>query len=157
MNRILSILGRIIFWLAWPFWLVYFKAFPDRTRVFVVADNKILLVRTWLGADSWGLPGGGVNRGESLEQSAIRELKEETGLVEDIDKLEPLGSHQRGDHGLRYTAHYFILRLDEVQETKGQLSEVAETGWFEITEIKDISVNRDMLHGLSQYGGKLLV
>ena len=42
--------------------------------------NRVLLVRTtkWRGA--WGVPGGKVEWGETLEQATVRELREETGL-----------------------------------------------------------------------------
>jgi 8-oxo-dGTP diphosphatase len=54
------------------------------TGVAVVRDNKILVVRRaqddYLGG-YYELPGGGVNEGEGIEQSAIREVVEETGLV----------------------------------------------------------------------------
>ena len=47
--------------------------------VLVIKDGKILLN---LRSDTkiWGIPGGGMELGECLEETAYRELKEETGL-----------------------------------------------------------------------------
>jgi ADP-ribose pyrophosphatase YjhB (NUDIX family) len=44
------------------------------------ADGKILLVRTHKWRDRIGLPGGKVERGESLEAALTREIFEETAL-----------------------------------------------------------------------------
>jgi ADP-ribose pyrophosphatase YjhB (NUDIX family) len=49
----------------------------------VVEDGKILLCRLsgmTTASGHWTLPGGGLERGETTEQAAVRETLEETGL-----------------------------------------------------------------------------
>lgn len=47
--------------------------------VVVIKDNKILLnLRS--DTNTWGIPGGATELGETLEETATRELKEETNL-----------------------------------------------------------------------------
>ncbi len=61
-----------------------------RACVVVIEDSKILLVphfNTDVGPIQWHIPGGGVEFGETLQQAAIREFAEETGLQAECGDL----------------------------------------------------------------------
>jgi 8-oxo-dGTP diphosphatase len=55
------------------------------TAVFSKNRDKILLIKR-RDVPVWVLPGGGVEKGESLQQAAIRETLEETGFIVKIKK-----------------------------------------------------------------------
>lgn len=50
----------------------------------IIEGGKILLTRQW---DGYSLIGGGVEKGETIEEAIIREVKEETGLAMMPDKI----------------------------------------------------------------------
>jgi ADP-ribose pyrophosphatase YjhB (NUDIX family) len=64
---------------------------PPTTRVSVIivnSDKKILLVRHKKGnRQYWALPGGRLDYGETFQECAVRELKEETGLDIKVDRF----------------------------------------------------------------------
>lgn len=54
--------------------------------ILVFNENKELLLNLRSDTNDWGIPGGGKELNETLEECAIRELKEETNL--DTNNLE---------------------------------------------------------------------
>jgi ADP-ribose pyrophosphatase YjhB (NUDIX family) len=44
-------------------------------------DDRVLLIRHQGSPDCWGTPGGGHEPGETMEETAWREVREETGIV----------------------------------------------------------------------------
>jgi ADP-ribose pyrophosphatase YjhB (NUDIX family) len=77
------------------------------TNVVVMNNGKVLLTKR-SDIPVWCLPGGGVDAGESVAQTAVREVLEETGVQVKLTRL--VGVYSRptwgldGDHVLLFTA-----------------------------------------------------
>ncbi|MCM3720081.1 NUDIX hydrolase [Fictibacillus phosphorivorans] len=70
----------------------------------------------------WGLPGGLMELGESFEETAIREVKEETGL--DIDGLTQLHVYSGADQYLKVAngdEFYCVTAVYTAKEVKGTI------------------------------------
>lgn len=80
-----------------------------RTAVFD-RENRVLLIRHSYGP-GWFLPGGGVERGETIFGSAKREVREEAGIIAEEDPVLKgicLNDEQfPGDHVAILTLHKF--------------------------------------------------
>ena len=62
--------------------------FNIRVTGILIENNELLIVKQKLSdSRSWSLPGGRLERGETLEQGLKREFKEETGLDADVIRL----------------------------------------------------------------------
>ena len=109
-----------------------------------VVDDKrqILLVRHTYGRLNWALPGGVSEPGESVEQTASRELREETGLRARIERLTGIYYEQETDQ------HHFVFRcvVDDVSVPVPSSSEISDCGFFSIDvlprPISDFTIRR---------------
>lgn len=96
-------------------------------------DGRVLLIRRGkpplLGR--WVVPGGTVERGESLEEALVREMKEETDLsVRPVDLLTVFDRIER-DPGGEVTYHYVIVDYlcEYVSGTPHAGSDALEAAW----------------------------
>lgn len=104
--------------------------------IVIDGDGKVLLLRHTYGKRGWILPGGGVERRETIEQSLIRELDEEAG-IEVTGPLELLGIYSNeavypGDH----VAVYVVRAWRRIRPMASTL-EIAELGFFKIDALPD--------------------
>lgn len=62
----------------------------NATLMLIVDENKILLgmKKRGFGEGKWNGFGGKVNEGETIEEAAIREMKEEAGVIVDKNHME---------------------------------------------------------------------
>src|SRR3954465_23154 len=86
----------------------------------------------------WSLPKGHIEEGETAEQTAVREVREETGILGDI--IRPLGTIDywfvADRRRIHKTVHHFVMT-----ERGGELSdddvEVTEVAWVPIDELEE--------------------
>ena len=117
--------------------------------VAVIRDNRILLVKETAGRnkDCWGMPKGKVDPAENIEQAALRELKEETGLSGNLLKLTGLRSDIRHEQ----VALFFVFTAEVIGEEQPRIQdqeEISEIGWFTLEEAKQldlVSTNMSLL------------
>ena len=98
-----------------------------RIRATLVAEQhgQVLLVKE-LGANRYSLPGGGIEKGESVLEAAIRELKEETNL--EAVKAEYLFDHEgtTQQHKVVWAAVWGKIQV--------QRKEISEYNWWNTTD-----------------------
>jgi 8-oxo-dGTP diphosphatase len=72
---------------------VDFTEYDTRLAAYaVIVDDRGRILLTWYngkgrGEPGWTLPGGGVQYAETLEEAVVREVREETGYLVDLDRL----------------------------------------------------------------------
>ena len=94
--------------------------------------NRILLVKlTYQRNYSWGLPGGGLEYGESSEDAAIREVWEEMGLTIEIEKL----LFNKTFPPDKFAMYYLCRITNGVFEPS---DEVSEYGFFSLNNLPDV-------------------
>lgn len=106
--------------------------------VIITREGKILLGKrkNSYGAGSWGLPAGHLEHGETLIEGALRELKEETGVVA---SKEDLAFYTIVD-AVREDNHYVHVAFELRKQVEVQLMEPEKCeGWeyFDRDELPD--------------------
>lgn len=117
-------------------------------RGLIYNNGKFLLIKRssiGSGANQWELPGGKMDKGETLKQNLLREIKEETGLTPKIIKIgievqDEFGKLEKYKDDLVVT----VVSLLKSQKTKVKLSEEHnEYGWFRLKDIPQIPMLRE--------------
>lgn len=105
---------------------------------------KILLVQRKIDPfkGQWALPGGFLETQEPLENGAMRELQEETGLqVSSLTQLKTYGTPGRDPRGRTIT----IAFVGEVatEEKVAAADDAADAGWFDIEDLPSLAFDHD--------------
>ena len=99
----------------------------------VFRDGQVLLIAT-AGGRRWQIPKGHLEPGESLEQAALREVREETGVQGRIVATLPAIDYSFAEKdGRRVRKHvdYYLLAYVDGDENNFDIEEVDGARWFE--------------------------
>ncbi len=124
---------------------------PDETRRQRIAaygvcrdDGRLLLARASSSLTlrgRWFLPGGGVQHGESPEESLVREIEEESGLLVELGTfLDVISDVRTLPDGLSLHTVRLVYRVDSWRgelrpERDGTTDAVA---WFTLEEVRQL-------------------
>lgn len=89
-------------------------------RGIIIKDGCIAMMHS-LKYDYYKLPGGGMESGETYEDTLIREVREESGLVVKVDSIKEFGYVRRIEKGkiddiFIQDNFYYLCEVEDIQE-----------------------------------------
>lgn len=108
------------------------------TAIIPYPDNKVLLIKrnTIPFKGYWALPGGRIDPGEVVEQTIVREVKEETGLDVVITRVIGEYVEKGAKDGIEYEYYPTCFVVKPVSgEIKKQDSEIQEIQLFSLNAL----------------------
>lgn len=116
-----------------------------------VFDDSILLVRRGRGPaqGTWAIPGGRVERGESLAEAVVRELAEETGLAGVRESLVGWVERIGPDHHF-VIFDFSVTILSDADPVAGD--DAAEARWVPFSELADLTLVDGLAEFLHDHG-----
>jgi 8-oxo-dGTP diphosphatase len=122
--------GPLQGWLAWR---LHARFGVGVTGIVRAGDGRVLLLRhrLWPPEGQWGFPSGFARRGETFQQTVVREVREETGLTVRVGRLLELRS------GLRYRAevYYEAVLVGGVEGLVLDRREILEARLFSLDDL----------------------
>jgi ADP-ribose pyrophosphatase YjhB (NUDIX family) len=131
-----------ILYLGFKIYCFLFRPIRMGVRVMMIQNDKVFLIRhTYL--SGWFLPGGGLKRGETLEQGARREACEETGA--ELKEVKLIGVFTNFMQWK--TDHTSVFLCNDFRITGKSDGEIAEMRAFPLNDLPAnmYSVHRGLL------------
>lgn len=96
----------------------------------------------------WAFPGGFMDMDETLEECAIRELREETGIEMTEDDIMAFGTFSAVDRDPRgrTISKAYLVTVDKPIEVKGQ-DDAVKAEWFNINELPELAFDHEEMFG----------
>lgn len=99
---------------------------------------QILLIKQSLSDDSWGIPKGRMEAGETYTETAIRETLEEAGIDIRVIMQLPHAYIERKNYRKVIVPFLAVQTCDREPRTDHENSEVVQVGWFDTINLPRI-------------------
>jgi 8-oxo-dGTP diphosphatase len=112
--------------------------------IIILIKDKIVLIRRMNPPyqGKWALPGGFVDIGETVEEAAVREAAEETGLdVELQDMVGVFSDPERDPRGHTVTICFIGMGYGILKAS----SDAQDTGLFDLDDLPHLAFDHDMI------------
>ena len=105
----------------------------------ITEKGKIILVKRDIDPfkGEWCIPGGHVQYEETVEEAAIRESKEETGLEIELDEI--LGVYSKPGRDPRGNVVTITFKAHSVGGNLKASTDAAEAKWFDLDNLPDLA------------------
>ena len=107
----------------------------------IVWRDRVVLRRTALG--EWVFPKGWIDPGETAEQAAVREVREETGVRADIVQLAGMASYE-ADGETRDVVYYLMRVTDSPEWSEHAGADAASVPYGEVADLLTFDNNRQL-------------
>lgn len=132
-NRFLATLYRFMYPLARLWWAVRAPVRIGVRGIVLDQDGRVLLVHHSYGFEGWGFPGGGPGRRERLADTIVREVREETGVRCQVERL--LGVYDSFHEGKSDHVALFVCRAANGSQPQPASPEIVSCAFFAFDDL----------------------
>ena len=109
------------------------------------SENKFLIQKTSKEKGSvWATTGGLVSSGYTSDETVVKEIEEELGLIIDFNELKHIETVKRQ---FAFQDTYYLEKDINIEDIKIQKEEVELVKWLSIAEIKELIKNNEFRKG----------